>query len=616
MKKFVTLLLISCATFVCKANNPIDDCNAREEINDTDIPKEVKKWLENELASSTTKVLESFETPNFYTNKKAKIIGYIKDYDKTLGAKTGIFYYKNQLTRENKPRVIEIHEDGRFELELPLAYPTQSSFVIKQQVIGFYLEPGQNLSVILNWEDIKQPRRISYPLKNVVYQGPLGQINTDLLQFKPDYNSGEFQRKEGIMKPVPFKNDMLKFKRNALNKVNAYEQSGEIDKKTSELLRNEIILQTYYSLFDYYSPTHSPRYGQGKRKANNIDDTLPNDYYDFIKDLPLHKQALLVSNRFSSFINRLEYAKPLQSKVSRRVITARQTSMDFLKFLESKNVKVNDEDKKLLELVTNEINETNALSKELQVKVGAFYKKHQSFSKAYSALINEKREIAWKNNFTKKWKAQDSLATNFGVKNNLIYEIVKLRALKFVMESNTYKDKAWYWSELKKSIKSPHLIKLGNDLYDQETSKSEFYELPENEKGTDIFKKIIAPYKGKVVVLQFWNPYSYYQGDGLERIKQRRNSYKNNKDVVFLFITNKEGSSLKKYKASVQKNGFENSTRMPQDDYNYMRQLFKFNKSVNDILIDKDGNVISNDFATHNMEYIFKEKFNISPDKE
>ena len=140
------------------------------------------------------------------------------------------------------------------------------------------------------------------------------------------------------MEPLAFKEYMLQFKDNALNKVKAYEQSGEIDKKTSELLRNDIILQTYYSLFDYYSPTYSPRYGQGKRKANNIDDTLPENYYDFIKDLPLHKQSILVNQNFGSFINRLEYATPLQPKVKNRISSTGAFTNTFLNFLESKNI--------------------------------------------------------------------------------------------------------------------------------------------------------------------------------------------------------------------------------------------------------------------------------------
>jgi len=143
MKKLLMLLIITLSSFLCDASISIT-----KEKNNAEIPKKVKKWLKKELANTSTTVLENFESPAFFTKKKAKIIGYIKGYDKTLGAKTGIFYYTNQLTRENKPRAIEIHEDGRFELELPLEYPMQNYFVIKNQVIDFYLEPGQNLKVL------------------------------------------------------------------------------------------------------------------------------------------------------------------------------------------------------------------------------------------------------------------------------------------------------------------------------------------------------------------------------------------------------------------------------------------------------------------------------------
>tara|TARA_R110002049_G_scaffold292252_3_gene476668 strand:- start:19704 stop:21539 length:1836 start_codon:yes stop_codon:yes gene_type:complete len=610
MKKILSLLIIALTFLVSHAKNPINPGNVCVEVNENDIPKEVEKWLKAELAKSTTTILENFETPAFFTKKKAKIIGYIKGYDKTLGAKTGIFYYTNQLTRENKPRVIEIHKDGRFELDLPLEYPMQNYFVIKSQVIPFYLEPGQNLSIILNWEDIKQPRRISYPLKSVAYQGALANINSDLLHYKPDYNSGDFQKKEAIMKPVAFKEYMLQFKTNALNKVNAYEQSGEIDKKTSELLKNEIILETYYSLFDYYSPTYSPRYGQGKRKANNIDDTLPDDYYDFITDLPLHKQSILVNQNFAGFINRLEYAQPLKPKAKNKGISAGIYTDDFLGFF--KDIKLTPDEKKLLNQMKLRIYQPDTLSDELIIKTAEFHKKYDSIIKNYS--VKDRIEIQRKSNFKDKWKEQDSLAASLGINNNLIYEIIKSRTLKFTMESTSSdEDKAWYWSELKKDIKSPHLIKLGNELFNSRLSKPEFYELPDSELGTAIFKNIIAPYKGKIVVVQFWNPYSYYQGESLKRMKKGRKQYENNEDVVFLNITNESGSTIEKYNSSVEKNGFKNSIKIPQDDYNYMRQLFMFNASVHDVLVAKDGSVYEN-FESHNMEHIFRNKFNIKPD--
>lgn len=610
MKTILSILLFTLTTLVCNAENPITSCKTTEVVNDNQIPEAVEKWLKAELANTTTTVLENFETPAFFTKKKAKIIGYIKGYDQTLGAKTGMFYYRNQLTRESKPRVLEIHKDGRFELELPLEYPMQYYFVIEKQGISFYLEPGQNLSIILNWEDLIAKR--SWPFKKITYQGALKDINTDLLHYKPNYNSGNFQKKEGIMQPVAFKEYMLQFKTNALNKVKAYEQSGEIDKKTSELLKNEIILETYYSLFDYYSSTHSPRYGGGKRKANNIDDTLPVGYYDFIKDLPLHKQSILVSNRFGSFINRLEYTPQLKEKNRSR--SSGLTSKDLLNFLESKGVKISTEDRDLIDKAEHAKIEKKELPTEIKNKLSEFYKKNEALVKQYYS--KERREIHDKINFTRTLKVEDSLAASLNIKNNLIYEIIKSRKLKFIMESKSmYKDKAWYWSELKKGIKSPHLIKQGDDLFKRELAKPEFYELPDSEPGTAIFKKLIAPYKGKIVVVQFWHPHSYYQGESLARTKERRNKYKNNEDIVFLNITNTYRSSLKKYKESVEKNGFKNSVRIPQDDYNYLRQLFKFNTSVKDVLISKDGVTVSDNFRAHNIEYVLRDKYNIEPEK-
>ncbi|KJD34043.1 hypothetical protein PK35_04735 [Tamlana nanhaiensis] len=605
MKNLVIMLFIAVITFTGNANN----LNITTKVNDSEIPKEVQKWLDKELANTTTKVLEDFESPEFYTSKTAKVIGYIKGYDKTVGAKTGIFYYDNQLTRENNPRVIEIHSDGRFELELPLAYPTQDCFVINKQVISFYLEPGQNLSVILNWEDIKQSNRISYPLKNVVYQGALSNINRDLLYYKPDYSHGDFQKKEATMQPAPFKKDVLEFKDLHLNKINAYLQSGDIDKKTGELLKNEIILAAYYFLFDYYSFGY---YGSGQRKENKINDTVPNDYYDFIKDLPLHKQSLLVSSQFSSFINRLEYADPLKYK-EKTIRTYGFSQENFIKFLERKNIKVSKAEKETAEIFLKNKEKT---SPDILKKIGEFNTKHQSYFKEYLNLEKEKSQDQAKQSFKKTWHIRDSLASNLGVKNNLIYEIIKSRTLKFIMESSIYTDKAWYWSQLKNDIKSPHLKTLGDDLYKRELNKPEHYKLPENDKGAQIFKKLMAPYKGKIVIVQFWNPYSYYKRENLKRIKERRNYYKNNNDIVFLNIANRNRTSKKKHDESVKENGFTNAIGISQDDYNYLRQLFKFNTSVHDVLVDKDGETVYNDsFEAHNIESFLISKFNITAEK-
>ncbi|TYA74207.1 hypothetical protein [Seonamhaeicola marinus] len=618
MKHLLSIAFIAITSFMCNANNYYEHCNTPEKKDINEIPKHVEKWLKSELANTSTTVLNSFETPAFFTKRNAKIIGYIKGYDQNLGAKTGIFYYRNQLTRENKPKVLEIHKDGRFELELPLAYPTQNYIVIENQGINFYLEPGQNLSVILNWEDLKA-KRTTRVLKNVTYQGPLKQINSDLLHYQLDYPSGGFQKKEATMQPKAFKAYMLNFKTNALNKIKAYEESKAIDKKTSELLKNEIILETYHFLFDYYFHRH---WGARQRKKNNIDDTLPEDYYDFIKDLPLHKQSILVNHNFASFINRLEYAEPLQAPSKNQRIETGIATDDFLKYLESKNVTVSLKEKELYTKYQKELSNWTAqnglknpeLPKDLMNGISAFIKKHESFRKDYLEMRKERMENLKKEKFIKELKQQDSIAAGLGIKNNLIYEIIKSRKLYFYLEySKTPKEKEWYWTALKKGITSPHVIKVGDVLFNEKVSEPETYILPKNEHGTTIFKNLIAPYKGKLIVVQFWHPHSYYRGKNLEDIKKRRNKFKNNKDIVFLNITNSARSSLEMYESSVKNNGFTNSVRIPQDDYNYLRQLFKFNASVHDVLVKQDGETVYNKFKAWDLEYFLYNKFNILP---
>lgn len=612
MKTILTTLFCALAILICEAipleKSPKKTFKTNKVITDSEIPVYVKDWLNAELANTTTAVLKTFETPAFFTKKNAKIIGYIKNYDQTQGAKTGMYYYTNELTRENKPRVIEIHKDGRFELELPLEYPKQDYFLIKNQVISFYVEPGQNLSILLDWQDIKQPRRVSYPLKNVTYQGALSKINTDLLHYNPSPKSRKFQQKEEVMKPVAYKKYMLQYKTNALNKISAYEQSGIINKKSKEILDNEVILETYYYLFDYYSPTYTPRYGQGKRKANNIDDTEPKDYYDFINDIPLQKQSILVNKQFSSLVNRIEYAPQLKVRSSVTTTSTDFLSEDFLSYLEKNNLKISTEDKTFLQNSIGNIDKN--FFNENKERISNFTKKHKVILRKY---VEKQSAIAWRKEFIRVKKKKDSIANTLNIKNNLVYEIIQTRQLNYLFKSNIYKDKIWFWNELKERIQSPHLIKVGDAFLKNELEKPEMYKLPTEEKGTKIFNELIAPYKGKVIVVQFWDTWSYYQGESLKRIKERRNLFINNKDVMFLHITNQNDSSIEKYNKSVLKNGFKNSIRIPQDDYHYLRQLFKFNNSVHDLIVSKDGAAVYQLNGSHEIQYALSYKFNIIP---
>lgn len=574
---------------------------------DNEIPVAVKKWLQKELSNTTTEVLTDFSSPAFYTSKKAKIVGYIKGYDQSIGAKTGIFYYKNSLTKENAPKVLEIHKDGRFELELPLDYPMLDFFEIENRAIQFYLEPGQNLSIILNWEDLKNKSK-----SWVKYQGALSTINTHLQQFKPRYPYDYFHKSMEELSAEVFKQKLFEVMEYQLNKVKAYHKSGEIDAKTTELLMNDIEQVIYRYMFSYFSTSKKIEL---KKKGIEMKSLIPEGYYDFVKKIPLKRQSMLVNNQFNLFINYLEFSPVMNNENSRVYYeTFSIFSIEFLDYAKNKGIKVTENDEKLAESLLNETDE-----KAVWEKASSYFKKYiNCFNNEFmsSDLIKEKRLNSFKQIQQNVWKEKDSLATLLGFKNKLVYDIIKSRMLKVHLDNEwaSAQQKTWWWDYIKTNIHSPHLKNLGDDLLKKNLEKTSFYKLPENEPGTTAFKKIIEPYKGKIVVVQFWNPHTYYRkGGGLERGKKRRAQFKDHKEVVFLHISNEEDSSLEKYNQSVKENGFENSIRVSQDDYHYFRQLFKFHFSVCDVLIDKQQRQVLGYSRLYYLETILKEEFNILP---
>lgn len=47
--------------------------------------------------------------------------------------------------------------------------------------------------------------------------------------------------------------------------------------------------------------------------------------------------------------------------------------------------------------------------------------------------------------------------------------------------------------------------------------------------------------------------------------------------------------------------------RLPQSDYNYLRELFHFNGIPRYVLLDRDGKLLNGDFPMYNIEQFLKE---------
>lgn len=352
-----------------------------------EIPQPVSEWIDKELKKVTKKPLSNFNSTQFFNKTTGRLIGYIKGYDVRLGFKTGIIYTNNEITREDYPVVIEIHPDGRFEGDIPLTNASYTYFVFNKQVINFYIEPEQTVAMILDWDEFlyaDRMRKTRHNFKNITFKGPLAKVNEDLLGFNSnpfDYKS--FANKMKTISPQAFKaEEAIDYKKNTDN-LAAYLKNNSISDKATVLIKNKIDLEHANHLFNFVSD----RDYYAKQDATNQVLKIPveNDYFDFLQGLDLNDQSLLAINDFSTFVNRLEYSKPIAiHPKTKSNISSFIPEKTFDKFLEDEKIIVTENDKALMESHKNKTFNSFAAYEEFQKQFSEPYKNAlKAYNKKY-----------------------------------------------------------------------------------------------------------------------------------------------------------------------------------------------------------------------------------------
>ncbi len=573
------------------------------------VPLKVSKWIDQELAKVKNKAPVDFNSPKFFSKGSGRLVGYIKGYDRRLGFNTGLVYSSNELTREDFPTVVKIYPDGRFEADLPFDFPKYTMLYMKDIAIPFYLESGQTLSMILDWEEFliaDRKRNIRYQFEHVIYQGPLAQINTDLAGYIPEqFNYEEFQKKKTTMLPEDFKLEQIPVQEADKQKLEEYINNKTLTPQATAILRSKTLLESADHLFDFVM---SRDYYAKKDTANKILRTpVPASYYNFIKEIPLNDKSLLVSSEFSTFVNRFEYCEPLSRAQSKVGYSSIKPAKDIITFLIEAGVEFSQEEEQLVSLLNKEkMTEIEIMEYEKKKdQIQAFFAKNKNHVDAYSEkYIKPLQKSMAVESFQRNWQVKDSvLRSDLGVENNLVYEITKIRSLNYIFDTSSKEAAIGFWDELKNGISNPFLIETGNHLLSESfpEKKVTAYALPKG-AATDVFRKITDPFKGKILFVDFWATTCGPCVGEIQRMKPIREKYKDNKDFEFIFITDERGSPKADYDKFVKEQEMKNIYRLSKDDYNYLRQLFKFNGIPHYTVIDIAGNVLNNNFPMHNFE--------------
>jgi len=600
-----------------------------------EIPEHVSKWIDNELKKTTKKPLTNFNTTQFFNKTTGRLIGYIKGYDVRLGFKTGIMYTGNDITREDYPVVIEIHPDGRFEADIPLTNPSYFYLVFNEKPVKFYLEPEQTLAMILDWDEFLYADRMRNSLhdfKNIVFKGSLEKINKDLTGFNEksfDYES--FTKKITTLSPQAFKEEeAIDYKKN-LENLETYLKNNSISDKAKILMKNKIDLEHANHLFNFVSDRDY--YAHEDTTNTILKIPVENDYFDFLQNLDLNDQSLLALDEFSTFVNRFEYSKPIFVYPKHNETNTFKPEKTFEQYLELEKIEITENDKTLRESLKNKKFESFATYEEFLKQFSETYNNaleaySQKYVKPFISMPKPEKLTL------ETWRLRDSIVKNvFHLEKNIVYEVIKIRALDFDIKRSDSENAHAYWNELKKDITHPFLKEEGERIVNKQFPINSFQnnsvadnlkrkvninatsvqnKLTES-KATVIFKNIIAPHKGKILFIDFWATSCGPCVATIKQMKEKRKECKDDENFEFVFITDESLSPLETYNKFVVEQELENIYRLASDDYNYLRQLFKFNGIPHYVVIDKNGEVISDDFPMYSFNNLLNgilEKYN------
>ncbi|GAB6011581.1 TlpA family protein disulfide reductase [Viscerimonas tarda] len=585
------------------------------------VPAEVQTWLDGEVAKSKRKSLMDFKADEFFSKDTARLVGYFKGYDPRIGFSAGIVYANNVATREDFPVVIKIHEDGRFEGDIPMRFPENLMLIFNGLRVKFYMQPGETLSILLDWEKFliagrTRNSRYMYP---TLFRGASAQINKELSAFGEQLPELPYQKihdNTGKKEPDEYKTYLASVTAGYTKQFKHLLETEKLSEQTKKILQDNYQIEYAYFLMDYAS-------GYTREPNKN----LPVEFYSFLQDMPMNDKELLSTSYFSNFINRFEYAAPFNNIMS--TSQSKQPEKNFTQYLfEELGIKKTPEDIRYIEQVDSiksyfeQANITKTITQEKIKELAEVSKKgwtelvkrhgedkFDAYREKYAAglLSQTVGEL-----MTETQRLKDSVYANvLKLKPGIVYDITKVRALdnqlKHSFKDQKREDAGIFLKGLEAGIAEPFLIEESERLFRKNfpLEKRTAYELP-NTAETKLFKEIIAPYKGKILLVDFWATSCAPCIGAIERHKEFRQKNKGSKDVDFVFITD-ETSPIDRYNKFVEEQELTNTYRVNMDEYKYLRQLFKFNGIPKYIIVDREGKILDEDANSYLFERDLKE---------